>query len=155
MSSHSNHPNHSQDHRAQVPKPGLGKDLVDQERQDDPLWDILGKASNQQPSTFFARNVVRESRIQKKQAHHPGSGFLAVITPARLALSAAACVCIMVAYQLWPSYEPVGKAAITAQYDTSEPSTTLTELVIQESLKAAAEDPTIFTHDEVVAMIGF
>ena len=153
MTSHSHH---SQDHSAQAPKPGLpDKDLVDQKPQNDALWDILGKASNQQPSTFFARNVVRESRLQKKQAHYPGSRFLALITPTRFALSAAACASIMLAYQLWPSYEPVGIAPITAQHGTPEPSTTLTELVILESLQAAAEDPTIFTHDEVVAMIGF
>ena len=31
----------------------------------------------------------------------------------------------------------------------------LSELLIEESLNVAAEDPSIYTRDEIVAMIGF
>lgn len=77
-------------------------------------------------------------------------------TPRRLALGAAACVCALLAYPMWPTPKTSGQDIVESPTQaTAPPSSALSELVIEETLDAAAEDPTIFTHDEVVAMIGF
>jgi len=39
--------------------------------ENDPLWDLLGKASHREPSPFFARNVLREIRQSAKPAWFP------------------------------------------------------------------------------------
>lgn len=147
------HSSHSPDREEMPPQPQADRNLAGEPSQDHSLWDILGKASHQKPGAFFTRNVVRKTRAQAGPAFT--SRILAIFTPTRLALSAAAFICILAAYQLWPTHEPTVKPAVTAQYDAPEPSVALAELVIRESLQAAAEDPSLFTHDELVAMIGF
>lgn len=132
--------------------------------ENDPVWNLLSQASTPKPDPFFARNVVRSARLLEK----PSNTWLARVTSLftartsrRLTLGAAACVCALVTYQMWPSPEATEapETSITATPSPPTPpsmaSTELSELVIAETLDAAAEDPTIFTHDEVVAMIGF
>ncbi|MCP5535264.1 MAG: hypothetical protein H7A51_03405 [Akkermansiaceae bacterium] len=137
-------------------RPGNARDAEDW-KQDDPVWDLLGKASSREPSAFFARNIVRQTRQQKAAASSWTGRLVEFFTPAKLALGAAACACVLAAYQMWPSPDPVITQApgTTQPSAAAAPTTALTELVIEESLDAAAEDPTIFTRDEVVAMIGF
>ena len=126
-----------------------------QQEQTDPLWNLLGEASNIEPSAFFARNVVRETRLEEKTTASWGTRLVAFFTPTKLAIGAAACVCALAVAQMWPSPETITETGTIADNSLPEPSSDLTELVIGGSLDAAAEDPTIFTRDEVVAMIGF
>lgn len=127
----------------------------------DPVWKLLGEASEPEPGPFFARNVVRAAR-QTDQRRRPAFVRLAAcLTPARLALGAAACACALMAWQLLPSTAPSVARPSTAALPPEEDQpadtvamTDLSELVITETLTAAAEDPTIFTRDEVVSMLG-
>jgi len=133
----------------------------DEWSEDDALWDLLDKASTQEPDTFFARNVVRSAR----QLETPtlSRRIAALFRSPKLVISAAACATILIGYQVWPSTTPSisQPSPVVAQItpvDQTTPSSDLTtdfsELVIEETLLAAAEDPTIFTRDEVVAMLG-
>jgi len=129
-----------------------------EQEQNDPVWNMLGEASSREPSAFFARNIVREARLQETATVSWGSRLAAFFTPTKLALGAAACACALVASQMWPTPEAVvtpGRIADDSSSEPAVPSSALSELVIEESLDLAAEDPTIFTRDEVVAMIGF
>jgi hypothetical protein len=123
--------------------------------QNDPVWNMLGEASSREPSAFFARNIVREARLQKTSTVSWGSRLATFFTPTKLALGTAACACALAVTQMWPTPEAVVTPGTIADISSPEPSSALSELVIEESLDAAAEDPTIFTRDEVVAMIGF
>ena len=72
----------------------------------DPLWDLLDQASTQEPDTFFARNVVRSVR-QLDTGHTTtvsslSARILALFTSRKLALTAVACTCALVTFQLWP-----------------------------------------------------
>jgi hypothetical protein len=126
-----------------------------QEEQDDPVWSLLGKGSTHEPSSLFARNVIRETRRLENPARRASSSFFAIFTPTRLALGAATCALAMATYQMWPGAEaPLAPGPVVSEVQDID-ANTLTELVIEESLNAAAEDPTLFTRDEVVAMIGF
>ena len=125
----------------------------------DPLWDVLDQASTRKPDAFFARNIVRATR----QLSPPSlsSRLLNFLSSRRMAIGtmgAAACVCVAVTYQFWPTSPQTSVTAPTiaqVQSPQSEKTTTdLSELVIEETLLAAAEDPTIFTRDEVVTMLG-
>jgi hypothetical protein len=59
----------------------------------------------------------------------------------------------------WPIIDSTSpsltKARTTNAAGDSSTTATLNELIIEESLNAAADDPSIYTRDEIVAMIGF
>ena len=143
-------------HRTATPKNTLdAREPGYQEEQHDPVWRLLGKASSHEPSAFFARNVIRETRLLENPTSKANSGIFAIFTPSRLALGAATCALAMASYQMWPGAEAPLAPGPVASETQDIPANALTELVIEESLNAAAEDPTLFTRDEVVAMIGF
>jgi len=130
----------------------------------DPLWDLLGQASTQEPDAFFARNVVRSARQltpERSTASTLGSRILSLFTSRKLALSAVACTCALVTFQLWPESQPDPKTSSAPeiaqttqpQIATEDTATSFSELVIEESLLAAADDPSLFTRDELVAML--
>ena len=135
--------------------------------QQDPLWDMLGKASKREPDTYFARNVLRAVRTEEVESLTWGqrlSKWLGGKSLAPMALSSAAACAIaaFAAFQFWPSPSTT-PTNITSQNQpantvtdiaTTEETTELAEVVIKEGLAAAADDPTMFTHDEVVAMLG-
>ena len=126
--------------------------------QNDPTWNILMQASKREPDVFFARNVVRLARqLESTPAtwRTRMASCASFFTPRRLALGAAACVCALLAYPMWPTPETSSPDVVEQPTPLTAPSSALSELVIEETLDAAADDPTIFTHDEVVAMIGF
>lgn len=131
---------------------------LNQENTDDPLWGLLGHASEQKPDAFFARNVLREVRLLKDKTPSRASRLATIFTPRRLvigAIGATTCICALAAFQMRSTSPPsTGTDLITDTIPAPEPASALSELVIEETLNAAAEDPTIFTHDEVVAMIG-
>ncbi|MBT8044503.1 MAG: hypothetical protein KJO79_06080 [Verrucomicrobiae bacterium] len=147
-------PNSGKSDKHPEPIHNWGLDQAQGDPQDDQLWDLLGEASERQPSAFFARNVVREARLLGSQKPTWQDRITAFFSPAKLTIGAAACGCALAVYSMWPTTTPVEPAPV-AETTTPEPSSALAELVIEESLAAAAEDPTLFTRDEVVAMIGF
>lgn len=121
----------------------------------DPVWDLLDQASTRKPNAFFARNVVRS--VRQIPIPSLSSRILGLFRSRRLVLGAAACACVMITYQTWPTAAPETTAPaqiVTLVDQSTEPSSDLSELVIQETLLAAAEDPTIFTREEVVIMLG-
>lgn len=135
--------------------------------QGDPLWDLLDQASKTEPDPLFARNVVRSVRLEKSSPEPVSSRIIRLFTSRTVALGAAACACIMVGYQLNPlatGTNTLGQQAAqvitpgtteTAQVSSAtETSNNLSELIIEETLLAAADDPSMFTRDEVVSMLG-
>ena len=99
---------------------------------------------------------MRETRLHAK--HSPSLFFRlpSLLTGKRIASLACVCVlAIVAAFEFWPS----GKSIETVDSMTAEnqaaSTSTLSELLIEESLNVAAEDPSIYTRDEIVAMIGF
>ena len=121
----------------------------------DPVWDILNQASSPEPSPFFARNVVRSARQLKQESL--ASRVINLLSSRKLALAAAACACAMISYQMWPApTTPEANPAIeiTQTVAPVETTTDLTEFILEQTLIAAADDPSIYTRDEVIAMLG-
>ena len=123
--------------------------------QDDPLWHLLEKASKKEASPFFARNIIRETRLHAKRSPSLFLRLQSLLTSKRIA--SVACICILAAatFEFWPSDQSDETVeSMTLENQTASIST-LSELFIEESLNVAAEDPSIYTRDEIVAMIGF
>ena len=139
-------------------QPGSTQDQ-DPLRQDDALWNLLGNASKQETTPLFARNVVRATRQIKEQPSGWGGKVISFFTPGRAlaSLAAAACIGLLVVTQLdtsQPVTAPVTSGTATPPATVDESSVALAELIIEESLAAAAEDPSQFTHDELVTIVG-
>lgn len=124
---------------------------------EDPLWDLLGKASECTPSNSFARDIVRTARnlpVKLGFMARMKGFFLPRVSTGKFALiTVAACAGILVTLQVTPDKAdtPLADSVATQADEPAE----ISEIIFQETLIAAAADPTIFTHDEVLAMVGF
>ena len=65
----------------------------------DPLWDLLGKASTVKVSPYFARNVLREVRLaEARRQSAPLPGLASVLFKRwRLVLAGCAAICVVAA----------------------------------------------------------
>ena len=123
---------------------------------DDLLWDLLGEASEQKPNVFFARNVVRETRKLAETQPSWRQLIINVLSTKKVIIPIVATACIALAIitqhqTLQPSTSPSNVVVVST---TTEDDTALTDLVITESLTIPADDPSPFTPDEILAMIG-
>ena len=122
---------------------------------DKAISELLDHASTQQPSDFFARNIIRDIR-QETPDVSLASKLLSLFTIPRVALPALACIGGIVVYLSVnkPQTEEISENAHSnAQVEMA--SNDITNLLIEETLTIAAQDPSIFTHDEVLALVGF
>lgn len=137
--------------------PPDGQETTDPLGKEDALWSLLGEASGREADAFFARNTVRRARLLADASPPWGTRLAAVFSTrkALLPLAAAACIGAVAVTQLSREQPPASPPAPVVQADPADDaSAALAELVIEESLVAAADDPSQFTHDEVVAMVG-
>ena len=130
----------------------------------DPVWKLLDEASKPNVDPFFARNVMRAAR-QEEPTLSFSQRVLSFLSPQKLALGAVACVFGLLVWQTIPSTDQSTSApshiaqhtpaedATSPEIDNSVATADLSELIIIETLSAAAEDPTMFTRDEVVTML--
>ncbi|MDG1357768.1 MAG: hypothetical protein P8P36_06210 [Akkermansiaceae bacterium] len=129
------------------------------ERQD-PLWQLLESATDKEPSAFFARNTVREARLQIDASPTLGNRFRSLFAQQQIGKAVCLGLVVITAFLVWPSKESTSSDSAKPSYTTnqhpeSSATATLNDLIIEESLSAAADDPSIYTRDEIVAMIGF
>lgn len=116
------------------------------DRDQDPVWSLVDQASTTKASPLFARNVMREIRLD---AATPAPWWTRFLTPVPLtagALAAAAAFAILVAVQgPDPAPAPVTDAPV---------ATPATEFDLDRSLLiAAAEDPSLFSDEELLALL--
>lgn len=123
--------------------------------QDDPVWHLLEKASKKEASAFFARNIMRETRLHAKRSPSLFLRLQSLLTSKRIASLACVCILAIAAFEFWPSDKSVETVDSINQENQITSASPLSELLIEESLNVAAEDPSIYTRDEIVAMIGF
>ncbi|MBK1835279.1 hypothetical protein [Roseibacillus ishigakijimensis] len=127
------------------------------ESSDRELWDLLGEASEPQASPFFSRNVLREIRLQESEPARRSSFWTffrqpRVLVPGALALLAAA----LLAPQLKPTEAPsltTSPASATGEAFPAEVADSLESSLKTELLLTAADDPDLFSNEELVAML--
>ena len=98
---------------------------------------------------------MRETRLHAKRSPSLFFRLQSLLTSKRIASVACICILAAAAFEFWPSDQSDETVeSMTLENQTASIST-LSELLIEESLNVAAEDPSIYTRDEIVAMIGF
>ncbi|MGB2403142.1 MAG: hypothetical protein ACPIA7_06990 [Akkermansiaceae bacterium] len=130
-----------------------------QDERQDSLWQLLENASNKDPSDFFVRNTVREARLQSSASPSLLSRFKALLAPRSISVTTCLGLLVITIIMMWPrgdSTNPAHTSALDSEQGIENfDTTTLNQLIIEESLSAAADDLSIYTRDEIVAMIGF
>ncbi len=139
-------------------------DAVSPDEHQDPLWQLLERATTKEPSAFFARNTLRAARLQAVASPTLGHRFKSLFTTQQVTKAVCLGLVIVTAFLVWPNQESISNDSVGSSHTTNQPfdtisessaTATLNDFIIEESLNAAAEDPSIYTRDEIVAMIGF
>jgi hypothetical protein len=116
------------------------------DREDDPVWTLLDKAPPAKAGSFFSRNVMREIRLA---AHTPAPWWKRLLAPLPLSAGAVAAAAAFVA--LVALNRP--DTQITDNPGDLAPSVAEEFDVDQGLLIAAVEDPSLFSDEEVLALL--
>ena len=113
------------------------------DRDNDPVWNLLDQAPAPKVGPLFARNVMREIRLGEQSPAPWWKRLLAPVPLTAGAVTAAAAFAIIVAIDRPDT--PIADV----------PDTPATEVydVDQSILIAAAEDPTLVSDEELLALL--
>lgn len=117
----------------------------------DPVWDLVDRAQPQEASPLFSRNVMREIRLAE---HGPAPWWKRLLTSRPLiasSLAAATAVAILVSVKGSGPADNSGLADLPPALDT--PLAELHDELNQELLMAAAEDPSLFSDEQLLALL--
>lgn len=118
----------------------------------DPVWDLIDKAPTQPASAEFVHKTVQMVREQRQRQ----SWWQRLLASARnrpsatIAGMAAAAACVVLAVTaLQPKDQPAGSVS----FDSPQ-AEEIQEAIATEMLMAAAENPSEFSDQELVALLG-
>ena len=123
----------------------------DAELENDPVWNLLNNAEAINPSPSFVQDTLRRVRLEVAEQKSPW--WRALFAPKPLmGVAGAALAAIAIVISLPSSPAPsdekiVDKPEVTDDFDQLE-DTFATEL-----LSGAAEDPTLLSDEEIVALL--
>jgi hypothetical protein len=118
----------------------------------DPVWDVVDQARPQDAGPLFSRNVMREIRLSEQETRSWWKGLFGPKPLAFGGLAAAAAFAILL------SWNP-GSTPSTPGLADDDPAPTevqlaeLDEELNQELLIAAAEDPSLFSDEQLLALL--
>ena len=120
--------------------------------ENDPVWKLVDEARPVQAGPFFARNVLREIRLAEKES---APWWRRLLSPRPLlAGGLAALAAVAIIASLGPS--GTDDPALGQGSDTPAPAPVareVDELLNEELLMAASEDPSAFTDEALVTML--
>ena len=116
----------------------------------DPVWDVVDRAQPPEASPLFSRNVMREIRLLEAPA--PWWKRLLASKPLiASSLAAAAAVAILLAVN--PSDPANGPGLVDGPVADPPTVAALHDELDQELLIAAAEDPGLFSDEQLLALL--
>ncbi|NIP96054.1 MAG: hypothetical protein GWO24_22495 [Akkermansiaceae bacterium] len=115
--------------------------------ENDPVWNLVDEAKPSKAGPFFVRNVMREVRLAEGKPARWWRGLLSPKPILAGALGVAAAITIIAS--LGPE-QP--EAPGIGQTEPTVPSP-LDELVAEEMLLEAAEDPSAFSDEALMALL--
>ena len=123
--------------------------------QDQELWDLLGQSKAEEASPLLSRNVLREIRLEESNSATAPS-FLSKFLDARFLFPAGLAALALIAALNWNSaMEPRSSLADATSPEAlpAAVATSLEDSLESELLVAAANTPSLFSDEEVIAML--
>jgi hypothetical protein len=123
----------------------------DHDLDQDPVWDLVDRAQPLEANPLFSRNVMREIRLAEDSAIPWWKRLLASKPLVASSLAAVAAVAILVSVN---TNSPATNSGLTGVEPGQEaPLAELNEELDQELLMAAAEDPSLFSDEQLLALL--
>ena len=127
--------------------------------QDKELWELLAQKPAEEAGPLFSRNVLREIRLQdSKSAPSSGSApslWSKLLEPRVLFPAGLAALALIAAFNWNSAMEPRSSLADATNPDAFPVAvaTSMEDSLESELLLAAADTPSLFSDEEVVAML--
>lgn len=125
---------------------------MDNQEQNDPVWELLKQARPVEPSPFFARNVMREVRLRESERGSLGDlvrSFFRNRVALGLMATAAIAVALVVLNRPIDKAEPVSGVAEASDFD---PASEYAEIEYFGELVAVA-DPATLSDDALADLL--
>jgi uncharacterized membrane protein YdfJ with MMPL/SSD domain len=133
------------------PRPQIEKPTPE----DDALWEILGKSPPPEASAFFSRNVMREIRLSEQEPRSFWQKFVASLRRPSIVTGVAAALIALVTIlcvTLVP-HSQSNSSELANAAPSGKSKQTLTNYLDEELLLVAADEPDLFSDEEVIAML--
>ena len=122
----------------------------DQDLDCDPVWDLVDRAQPPEASPLFSRNVMREIRVLGDYSAPWWKRLLTSKPLIASSIAAAAAVAILVSVN---NESPTGLANEDPAPAVEPALASLDEELDQELLIAAAADPSLFSDEQLLALL--
>jgi len=133
------HPNHD--------LPDFDADL-----EQDAVWNLLGDSSPSNPSPRFVQDTLR--RVRLENAAPKASWWKSLLAPKPLiSMAGAALAAVAIILSLPSTPDTPTQIADTTPEVVEDWQSNLNDAVASELLSSAAEDPSLFTDGEIVALL--
>jgi hypothetical protein len=119
---------------------------------DDALWNLLGKAQPPEASDFFSRNVMREIRLAKQAPQSCWQKLAQTLRRPQLAIGLAVVLVAFITILALP-LPPHSDSKTPQLVNAPAGEETLPNYLDEELLLVAADEPDLFSDEEVLAML--
>lgn len=127
----------------------------DAELENDPLWSLLDEGSKSAPSPAFVQDTLRRTRLEQEEQPWWKTFFASPVRSVSLACAgtAAAVAALVLAFPGEPAPEESHQATAVVQPATTDEWKDLEDAIAAGALTDAAEDPSLFSDQEIVALL--
>ena len=120
--------------------------------ENDPVWTLVDDAKAPEAGPMFARNVMREIRLSEQERTPWWKSLLSPKPLVAGALAAAAAVAVIASLDFGPAEGP-GVAETPSAPEAPPVVQEVDDLLNEELLMTASEDPSVFSDEALVAML--
>ncbi|MEM7697994.1 MAG: hypothetical protein AAF236_06280 [Verrucomicrobiota bacterium] len=116
--------------------------MNDNDREDSAVWELLKEARSVEPSPFFARNVLREIRLQSERREGIVSRIFDYLATRKLVVAGVGLALVV-------------SAIVLTQFDSSgDPALASSPVLAEDALAPILESPTAQTFDPASEMVA-
>jgi len=122
----------------------------DDDLENDSVWNLLEEATPADSSPRFAQDTLRRIRLESEPAR---SWWKSLLAPKPLLGAAGAALAALAIFISLPSDAPTPDAPVADKDEPTEDWNSLEDTFANELLSGAAEDPTLLSDEEIVALL--
>ena len=117
----------------------------------DPVWDLLDDAPPQEPGPRFAQDLVRRARLEGQGGK---AWSKALFSPKPLiGMATAACACAAILASFPTETSDPAPVVVSPQPPTDDWEENFADILANELLTSAADDPTLLSDSEIIALL--
>jgi len=123
----------------------------DQELENDAVWNLLGDASSSTPSPRFVQDTLRRTRLENETLSTPW--WRSLLSPKPIFAATGLGIAALAIFLSLPDQTPASQPNVVDATPPAENWQELEHAVANELLSDAAEDPSLLSDAEIVALL--